>query len=66
MVPRFVMPAAMQAWTRISPMDWALEGFHQVMLRHGGILDILPAAAALTAFGLVALGIAWRSLAGKT
>jgi ABC-2 type transport system permease protein len=55
MVPRFVMPAAMQPWTRLSPMDWALEGFHQVMLRHGGIADILPVAAALVCFGFLAL-----------
>ena len=58
MVPRFVMPAAMQAWTQLSPMNWALEGFHQVMLRQGGVSDILPAAAALICFGVVALGAA--------
>lgn len=55
MVPRFVMPAAMQAWTRISPMDWALEGFHQILLRQGSIADVLPAICALGCFGLVAL-----------
>ncbi|MDR0702111.1 MAG: ABC transporter permease [Azoarcus sp.] len=67
MVPRFVMPAAMQPWTRLSPMDWALEGFHQVMLRNGGISDTLPAAAALAAFGLAALALAWlRQAARKT
>jgi ABC-2 type transport system permease protein len=54
------MPAAMQTWTRLSPMDWGLEGFHQVMLRGGSLLDVLPAVAALTAFGFTALGIAWR------
>jgi ABC-2 type transport system permease protein len=58
MVPRFVMPAAMQPWTRLSPMDWALEGFHPVMLRHGGIADVLPAALALVCFGLAALAAA--------
>jgi ABC-2 type transport system permease protein len=58
MVPRFVMPATMQVWTQLSPMNWALEGFHQVMLRQGGVADILPAAAALVCFGLAALGMA--------
>lgn len=58
MVPRFVMSAAMQDWTRISPMGWALEGFHQVMLRQGGIADILPTAAALLCFGLAAFAVA--------
>jgi ABC-2 type transport system permease protein len=55
MVPRFVMPAAMQAWTRISPMDWALEGFHEIMLRQGSITDVLPAIFGLVCFGLAAL-----------
>jgi len=58
MVPRFVMPAAMQSWTRLSPMDWALQGFHEVMLRHGGMADILPAVGALLCFGLAALVVA--------
>jgi len=58
MVPRYVMPIAMQAWTRLSPMGWALEGFHQVMLRQGGIIDVLPAACALVCFGLAALAVA--------
>ncbi len=58
MVPRFMMPATMQIWTNLSPMGWALEGFHQVMLRQGGILDVLPAACALVCFGLGALAAA--------
>jgi len=55
MVPRFVMPASMQAWTQLSPMNWALEGFHQVMLRQGSIADVLPAVCALGCFGFAAL-----------
>ncbi|MCL2589773.1 MAG: ABC transporter permease [Betaproteobacteria bacterium] len=55
MVPRFVMPASMQAWTQLSPMNWALEGFHQIMLRQGSIADVLPAVCTLGCFGLAAL-----------
>jgi ABC-2 type transport system permease protein len=58
MVPRFVMPAAMQTWTSVSPMGWALEGFHQVMLRQGGIADVLPVLCALMCFGFIALAAA--------
>ncbi|MDR2015218.1 MAG: ABC transporter permease [Azoarcus sp.] len=58
MVPRFVMPAAMQAWTSISPMGWALEGFHEIMLRQGSITDVLPTICALLCFGLAALAVA--------
>lgn len=58
MVPRFVMPATMQPLTQISPMAWALDGFHHVMLRDGGAADILPPAIALVSFALAALGVA--------
>src|SRR5688572_22698858 len=40
MVPRFVMPPSMQSVAEISPMAWALDGFHAVILRHGAAADI--------------------------
>ncbi len=56
MVPRFVMPPAMQSLAEISPMAWALDGFHAVILRHGAAADVaapclklLVLAAALSA-----------------
>ncbi|MDO9597409.1 MAG: ABC transporter permease [Azoarcus sp.] len=58
MVPKFVMPATMQPLTQISPMAWALDGFHRVMLRDGVATDILPPAIALVSFALAALGVA--------
>jgi ABC-2 type transport system permease protein len=41
MVPRFVMPESMQAWASLSPMAWALDGFHAVILRQGSAADIV-------------------------
>lgn len=66
MVPKTVMPATMQSLTAFSPMSWALDGFHHVMLRQAGIDDILGSAAALLAFALSALAVAllihwWRT-----
>jgi ABC-2 type transport system permease protein len=59
MVPRFVMPESMQAWAGLSPMAWALDGFHAVILRQGSAADIalpclklLVLAAALLAAAL--------------
>jgi ABC-2 type transport system permease protein len=59
MVPRFVMPEAMQKLSEVSPMAWALDGFHAVILRQGGAADIaapcmklLVLAAALLAAAL--------------
>ncbi|AWI76529.1 ABC transporter permease [Parazoarcus communis] len=58
MVPKFVMPSGMQPLTDLSPMAWALDGFHRVMLRGGAIADVLGPAAALLSFGLAALAVA--------
>jgi ABC-2 type transport system permease protein len=62
MVPRFVMPAAMQAVSLYSPMAWGLEGYLDVFLRQGDLAMVLPWALRLVAFGLVCLGVAAASL----
>jgi ABC-2 type transport system permease protein len=46
-VPRFVMPEAMQKLSEASPMAWALDGFHAVILRQGGAADIAAPCAKL-------------------
>ncbi len=58
MVPRFFMPEAMQTLADVSPMAWALDGFHAVMLRQGGAADIAVPCLKLLAFALVLLAIA--------
>lgn len=58
MVPKFIMPAAMQTLAGFSPMAWGLEGFHIVMLRHGTLADLLPSLARLLAFAALSLLIA--------
>lgn len=60
MVPKFVMPPAMQAATDASPMGWALDGFLDVLLRDGSLRMVLGEGAALIAFGAAALiAAAW-------
>lgn len=58
MVPKFVMPAAMQHLADFSPMAWGLEGFHIVMLRHGDFAALLPSLGRLLAFALASLLLA--------
>jgi len=58
MVPRFVMPAAMQALSRYSPLAWGLDGFLHVFLRQGGLGAVAPEALKLFCFGACALGLA--------
>ncbi len=59
MVPKFVMPGAMQTATNLSPMAWGLQGFLDVLLRGSGCVQVLPKALALLAFGAIALALAW-------
>jgi len=56
MVPRFVMPQTMQRWADWSPMAWALDGFHAIMLRQGGAADIAAPCLKLLALAAVLLG----------
>lgn len=58
MVPRFVMPPAMQSLAHLSPMSWGLEGFLNVLLRGEGFVAIAPYAGALAAFGTLAIVLA--------
>lgn len=59
MVPKFVMPEAMQAVAEFSPMSWGVDGFLELLLRGGSVLDIQSELLKLTAFGLAALALAW-------
>ena len=62
MVPRFVMPPAMQAVSLYSPMAWGLEGFLDVFLRQGGIRAVAPEVLRLAVFGLACLALAGARL----
>jgi ABC-2 type transport system permease protein len=59
MVPRIVMPQAMQRWAELSPMAWALDAFHAVMLRDGGAGDLLASCGKLLALGAALLAAAF-------
>ena len=58
MVPRFVMPESMQSVVDLSPMSWALQAFHAVILRQGGWGDIALPCAKLLALGTALLALA--------
>jgi ABC-2 type transport system permease protein len=58
MVPRFVMPPAMQNLAEISPMAWALDGFHAVILRGGGLADVSLPCLKLVLLGAALAGAA--------
>ena len=56
-VPVFAMPKVMQYIAKASPMNWGLEAFYDVLLRHNTIVGILPLLAALLLFFIVMVAI---------
>ena len=54
MVPTYVMPAAMRDVARLSPMNWGLEAYLDILLRGAEWQSILPAVGKLL---LLALGL---------
>lgn len=59
MVPVYAMPAFMQKISIISPLGWGLNGVLDVFVRQGTVVEVLPEAAALGAFCLGCLIVAW-------
>ena len=58
-VPVFMMPSVMQILSRISPLNWGLEGFYDVFLRGAGIVEVLPYVALLLGFFIIMMLIAF-------
>ena len=52
MIPKFVMPDFMQTLSVLSPMSWGLEGFLDIFLRNGNVLDVMKESLLLLLFGL--------------
>jgi ABC-2 type transport system permease protein len=58
MVPVFAMPEFMRLASVISPLNWGLEGFMDIFVRGGGILDILPELGLFALFFLIMSSLA--------
>ena len=56
MVPKFIMPQSMQTLANISPMSWGLDGFLDIFLKSGGVLEVLNESLMLMLFGSLLLG----------
>jgi len=54
-IPTFIMPKVMQYVSAVSPMNWGLGGFYDVLLRQGKIADILPECLFLLLFFAVCI-----------
>jgi ABC-2 type transport system permease protein len=57
MVPKLVMPEAMQTASWFVPQGWALEGYLDLLVRGRGVRDILPHAGVLLGFAALAFAV---------
>ncbi len=62
MVPRMLMPPALQNISEWSPMGWALDGMQSVFLGDPDMVFILPRAALLLLFSVCCFALSWWSL----
>ena len=49
-IPTFAMPHIMQLLSNISPMNWGLQAFYEVLLRGGSASSLLPKIGTLLLF----------------
>jgi ABC-2 type transport system permease protein len=54
-VPNFMMSDLMNTVSKLSPLNWGLNGFYDVFLRNEGVLDILPYIISLLLFFLACI-----------
>jgi ABC-2 type transport system permease protein len=61
LMPTYIMPGFLQALSRFTPHNWAMQGFQDVLVRGYGLAGILPEAGALLGFAAVffLIGV-WR------
>ncbi|MEO8066702.1 MAG: ABC transporter permease [Flavobacteriales bacterium] len=57
-VPLYIMPEGMKAIGRLSPLNWSMEAFNSVLLRHGSFGELMPYVLPLIAFAGVCLIVA--------
>jgi ABC-2 type transport system permease protein len=55
--PLELFPAAVQNIVKILPTTWAMEGLLDLVLRNGGVMDILPEAGVLLGFAALFFGV---------
>ena len=57
-VPIFTMPPIMKTISHISPLNWGLNGFYNILIRHGTLMDIVPECTYSLGFAAICLAAA--------
>jgi len=64
-VPVFIMPGFMQHVSKISPLNWGLNAFHDLFLRNAGLKEVLAPSLFLIVFAVFTVMFALVKLAGN-
>jgi ABC-2 type transport system permease protein len=56
-VPVFAMPEIMKIISQISPLNWGLNGFYDILIRDGTFMDILPECLYSLGFAVVCIAV---------
>jgi ABC-2 type transport system permease protein len=57
-VPVFIMPPVFRSISIVSPLNWGLNGFYDILVRNAGLADVIQYAIWLLLFSLACLLIA--------
>lgn len=57
-VPTFLMPKFLNALSKVSPLNWGIEAFYDILLRGKGPESFIPECALLVAFAIICFTIA--------
>ncbi|HRD52139.1 MAG TPA: ABC transporter permease [Flavobacteriales bacterium] len=57
-VPLYIMPDAMRAFGRLSPLNWSMEAYNVVLLRNGKFGELAPFLLPLLVFTAVCIAVA--------
>ena len=59
-IPVFIMPYYMQIISRVSPLNWGLNGFNDLFVRDSGLMEVMPYVLSLLLFFALTLFISYR------
>ncbi len=57
-IPVYIMSNSMQYLSQISPLNWALSGYYQLILQQDSLILVLPKIVLLSSFSILSLWIA--------
>jgi ABC-2 type transport system permease protein len=59
-IPTFIMPHFMQIVSKVSPLNWGLNGFNDIFVRDSGLIEVLPCFLASILFFFITMLISYR------